>query len=286
LAGDAGHMFYRGNHYAVSLDDLDGLKSMGVIVLIIEKRGIAELLRDLAAPYGIALLSTQGFLTENAIDLAALATANKGKVAILTDYDISGIVIAHQVPEVPRIGIDEVSLEDLGILNKIKDLEEYYTPNYKHLKTVEDDVDGDYSDVDLDYLQEQRIEINAVMKEVGQSRFWEWIVEKLDEEFGEDLNYNRAVNIPEASEFIPDELADLNDMITARIDEILLPEWSRENQKLEHYNTTTEAEGIIEDIPLYEEGLREEFQDIVDEQANMDAIVKDLKRLKKKYEKD
>ncbi|MGH9976861.1 MAG: hypothetical protein ACRD8Z_13660 [Nitrososphaeraceae archaeon] len=128
LAGEAGHLFYRGEHFAISLDELDSLKLKGVIILIIEKRGIAELLRPIAEPYGIALLSTQGFLTENAIDLAYLASTTGAKVAILTDYDISGIIIAHQVPEVPRIGIDEGTLDDLNILNRQQDLEEYYTP--------------------------------------------------------------------------------------------------------------------------------------------------------------
>lgn len=74
LAGEAGHLFYRGEHYAVSLDDLGSLKKLGVIILIIEKRGIAELLRDVLKPYGIAVLSTQGFLTENALDLQDLAS--------------------------------------------------------------------------------------------------------------------------------------------------------------------------------------------------------------------
>ena len=59
LAGEAGHLFYRGNHYAISLDDLGKLKELGVIILIIEKRGIGEMLRHLAASYGIALLSTR-----------------------------------------------------------------------------------------------------------------------------------------------------------------------------------------------------------------------------------
>ena len=56
LAGEAGHLFYRGEHFAISLDELDSLKLKGVIILIIEKRGIAELLRYIATPYGIALL--------------------------------------------------------------------------------------------------------------------------------------------------------------------------------------------------------------------------------------
>jgi hypothetical protein len=84
-------------------------------------------------------------LTENAIDLAYLASTTGAKVAILTDYDISGIVIAHQVLEVPRIGIDEETLDDLNILNRQQDLEEYYTPNPSHKKTVEEDINGDFT---------------------------------------------------------------------------------------------------------------------------------------------
>lgn len=82
------------------------------------------------------------------------------------------------VYEVPRIGIDEETLDDLNILNRQKDLEEYYTPNPSHKKTVEENFDGDFLDVDLDYLSDKRIEINAVMKEVGRERFWQWIVSK------------------------------------------------------------------------------------------------------------
>ena len=281
LAGEAGHLFYRGNHYAISLDDLGKLKELGVIILIIEKRGIGEMLRHLAAPYGIALLSTQGFLTENALDLAYLAENAGAKVAILTDYDISGIVIAHQIPEVLRIGIDEDTLHDLGILNKIHDLEEYYEPNKNQLKTVEEDVDGDYVDVDLDYLKEMRIEIDAVMREVGQDQFWEWIVTKLQDGLGEDLNYNRAIDIPQANEFVPDELDTFYNLVVDKIGNVLEPEREVKEKELEHYDASTE--GIIENVSEYEESMRDDFWTVVDEKANVETIVKDLKKLIKKH---
>jgi hypothetical protein len=281
LAGEAGHLFYRGEHFAISLDELDSLKLKGVIILIIEKRGIAELLRPIAEPSGIALLSTQGFLTENAIDLAYLASRTGAKVAILTDYDISGIVIAHQVPEVPRIGIDEETLDDLNILNKQKDLEEYYTPNPSHKKTVEEDFDGDFLDVDLDYLSDRRIEINAVMKEVGRERFWQWIVSKLEDLFGEDLSYIRAVVIPEAVEFVPHELRALNIQVIDRISTILEPERKAKYKELSHYDAT--VKGMIEDVSDYEEGMREEFQGIVNDRADMGAFLEDIRKLIEKY---
>ena len=65
LAGEAGHLFYRGKHFAISLDELDSLKLKGVIILIIEKRGIAELLRYIATTYGIALMKTIGSMFDH-----------------------------------------------------------------------------------------------------------------------------------------------------------------------------------------------------------------------------
>ena len=205
LAGEAGHpfyrgehLFYRGEHYAISLDDLGRLKELGVIILIIEKRGIAELLRYVLAPYGIAVLGTQGFLTENAMDLAILASKVGGKVAILTDYDISAIMIGYQVPQVPRIGIDgETMLRELDILDKKNELEEYYVPGKTHLTAVEDNIDEFEEPVDLEYLRDKRIEIDAVLREVGAVRFANWIAMKLEELFrDEELDYNRSIQIP------------------------------------------------------------------------------------------
>lgn len=49
--------------------------------------------------------------------------------------------------------------------------------------------------MDVDYSTERRREINAVMKAVGREQFWDWIVDKLEDKFGDDLNYNRAVDI-------------------------------------------------------------------------------------------
>jgi hypothetical protein len=285
LAGEAGHLFYRGEHYAISLDELDSLKRLGVIILIIEKRGIAELLRDVMAPYGIAILSTQGFLTENALDLADLASKVGGKIAILTDYDISGIMIAYQVPEVPRIGIDgETTLGELDILNKKRDVEETYIPGKTHLKAVEDNIDDFEEPVDLDYLKNNRIEIDAVLKEVGAERFCNWIMMKLEEIFGsEELNYLRSIVVPQPNEFVPDDLRRLNTIVIDRIRVVLQPEINSTSDELAHYTPNLEG-GLIENVEDYEDDLHEQFQDVVDENADTGPIVKDIKKLIKKYD--
>jgi hypothetical protein len=237
LAGEAGHLFYRGEHYAVSLDDLGSLRRLGVIILIIEKRGIAELLRDVLAPTGIAVLSTQGFLTENALYLQDLASQVGGKVAILTDYDISGIMIAQQVPEVPRIGIDgDLTLREIGVQNKKTDIEEIYIPGRTHLRAVEEKIDDFEEPVDMAYLKNKRIEIDAVLREVGSERFANWLMAKLEEVFGsEELNYNRSIKIPEAIEFVPLELRQLYALVIGRIEKVWQPEKDVRFNELAHY---------------------------------------------------
>ena len=159
-------------------------------------------------------------------------------------------------------------------------MEEYYIPNPQHLKMVEDDVEGDYMDVDYDYLVERRIEINAVIKKIGRERFWEWIVNKLEAEFGEDLNYYpRAIEIPEADEFVPHELRQLNTLVINKIRDVLNPEQEEKKKELSHYDAS--IEGMIEDVSDYEQEIRDEFQDIVDESADTGPIVKDIKKILK-----
>jgi hypothetical protein len=121
------------------------------------------------------------------------------------------------------------------------------------------------------------------MKEVGREQFWQWIISKLEDIFGQDLNYNRAVDIPEAKEFVPVELRTLNILVIDKISDFLKPEREAKYEELSHYDAM--IEGIIEDITDYEEGIREEFQDVVNNRAGMEIIVKDIKDLIKKHSK-
>jgi hypothetical protein len=155
------------------------LRYLGTDISIIEKEGIAKVLSPLAADSGIALLSTRGFLTENALDLSVFAQKSGANVATLTDCDISGYVIAHKVPNVPRLGIDFKSLEDLDILEDLRE-GEYYSPDKGHLKYAQQNIEG-FDLERLDFLKTRRIEINAVKNKVGAKGLWNWIFDKLEE---------------------------------------------------------------------------------------------------------
>jgi 5S rRNA maturation endonuclease (ribonuclease M5) len=276
ITDNVGYLYYRGRQHTVGIDHLKSLMSKGTDILIVEKQDVALSLNPLAKPYGIALLSTRGFLTENASDLAKLADDHGANVAILTDFDISGVVIADQVPEVPRIGIDEETLDDLHILKNITKIEEDYTPNPSHLKYVQDNP-GNFEGLDLDYLETKRIHLDIVMEEVGNEKFWLWILDKLEETFPA-RNYNRVINIPGVYGFKPNELDDLESIITKAIKDVINPLGEQLEAELEEYK------GFIEDVDDYENEIYDQFQEAVDENLGMDSFLEDLRKIAEKWD--
>ena len=262
LAGDVGYMYFRGEKYAISLDELDKLRLIGTDVQIIEKQGIAEVVSPYTAGSGVALLSTRGFLTENAVDLSVFAESSGANVAILTDYDISGYVIAHKVPNVPRIGIDFDTLEDLGISDDLGE-GEYYTPDQGHLKYAEENIE-DFDSQKLDFLRTRRIEINAVKNKVGPEKFSNWILDKLDEIYP-NRDYNRAVRKPQPHWYRPEPLAQLNELVDRRITRLLGPEIVRCEAKLSNY------QGFIDNVTAYEQQLYWSFEHVLNGNGSTDV---------------
>ena len=178
------------------LKEIETLSLYGVDMLIIEKEGIVEQLALFADQKGIALLNTRGFLTEYAEILSKKSDKEGCNIAILTDFDVSGLILATKVPGAYRIGIDFETLNDLGL--DIKDVEEEYKPG-NHLKPLQEG--GELADVYpedwVDYVEDRRVEINSVVTELDDNaKFWEWIVQKLRDRF-DTRNYNRAVDVPE-----------------------------------------------------------------------------------------
>ena len=97
-------------------------------MIIIEKEGAVEALRPFADKYGIALVYTRGFLTEYALELSELAEKSGCNVAILTDFDASGLLIAtklHDGNNIHRIGITPKMVDELGL--DIESVQEEYT---------------------------------------------------------------------------------------------------------------------------------------------------------------
>jgi hypothetical protein len=93
------------------------------------------------------------------------------------------------------IGVDEETIEYFG-LNR--DSLTADATNTKLIKTVEKKVEDDerFKNVDIEFLKDKRIEIDAILAQVGDERFWEYIMSRLKEIFP-TRNYNRAISLPE-----------------------------------------------------------------------------------------
>jgi hypothetical protein len=211
LAADRAQLYFKGQWRDVGLKEIEQLSLYGIALLIIEKEGVAEQLRIFADEKGIALLNTRGFLTEYAEILSKKSEKEGCKVAILTDFDASGLVLAAKAPNAYRIGIDFETLQDLGL--DIEDVEEEYKPGCNHLKPLQQggELSSLYPKEWIDYVATKRVEINSVTEALNDNeKFWDWIVEKLRTRFT-NWDYTRAVDVPEY--VIPKPLETLNEDI-------------------------------------------------------------------------
>jgi hypothetical protein len=210
LAADRAQLYFKGKWVDVGLKEIEQLSLYGIALLIIEKEGVAEQLRVFADQKRIALLNTRGFLTEYAEILSKKSEKEGCKVAILTDFDASGLVLAAKAPNAYRIGIDFETLEDLGL--DIEDVEEEYKPG-THLDPLKPDgkMYGIYPPEWIDYIATKRVEINSVTEALNDNqRFWDWIVNKLRANFT-NWDYTRAVDTPEYVK--PRALESLNETV-------------------------------------------------------------------------
>jgi hypothetical protein len=170
----------------------------------------AEQLSIFADQKGIALLNTRGFLTEYAEILSKKSEKEGCNVAILTDFDASGLVLAAKAPNAYRIGIDFGTLQDLRLDNK--DVEEGYKLG-NHLEPLQQGgkLAGLYPKEWIDYVTTKRIEINSITEALNDNeKFWDWVVGKLRARFT-DWDYTRAVSIPDY--VMPKTLQSLNENI-------------------------------------------------------------------------
>ena len=95
IASARATMYYNGMSYPVSIDNVKNLAENGVVVIVIEKEGIADVLTSFADKYGVALVHTKGHFVEYCKDLIEAVEESGGNVATLTDYDAYGIKIAN-----------------------------------------------------------------------------------------------------------------------------------------------------------------------------------------------
>jgi hypothetical protein len=152
IAADRAQMYFEGEVYNVSIDDIADLVSLGVDVVFVEKEGVCEVLAPYASVVGVALVNSRGFFVEAAVQLAECACFRGGNIWIVTDLDVSGLLMSLKLMPIVvkqdeklalhsddekiwqlavscRLGVDFQMLEDLG-LNK-QDVQEPHKPYNK-----------------------------------------------------------------------------------------------------------------------------------------------------------
>jgi hypothetical protein len=270
IAADRAQYYFKGVWRDVGLKEIEELSQCGQDMLVIEKEGIAEQLAPFADEMGIGLLNTRGFPVEYAEILAKISAQKRCNVAILTDFDDSGLLMAARAPNIYRIGIDFQTLKDLNL--DIADVEEAYNPG-KHFKSLKPGGEhyGIYSDEILNYIKNKRVEINSIITAIhDNARFWEWILEKLRKQF-HNRDYNRSITVPEY--VIPECLESLNDKVKEKGIAILKQRRKKLKDRLSNIGpgflfdrTNRVLKNSAEDITIsmYEEMLIEHSKHIIE----------------------
>src|SRR5215469_13506187 len=276
IAADRAQFYFRGEWRDVGLDELPQLKHMGTDLLIIEKEGVAEVLAPFADKKGIALLNTRGFLTEYATILSELAKKNGCNVAILTDFDASGLLLAKKVRNIYRVGIDFSTLYYFGLTPT--EVQEAYKPDNNHMKPLKDiafnseeEDEENYALTDcLKFVKSKRIEIDSVLAKVGNPRFWDFIIYNLNKKFPR-RDYNRSVKVPEY--VILPELEDLAEKVNHKVSEIL----ATERQQI--VDELSLVQGFIDTPEQKEEEIKARLQSKISSHKDMQPIITRIRSL-------
>ena len=200
IASARATMLYNGQSYPVDIDSVKQLADKGIAILVIEKEGIADVLAPFAEQYHIALVHTQGRLTEYGKDLIEEIKEIGSIVWTLTDYDATGIDISNKTrTPTPRIGItrDTVKwLQENGYDIEEEDVEEEYPPPKGTPITDE-------------YLSHHRTELDSIVERVGGQGLWEFIIyqAQLPEFSPNGFNLGKVIELPDDERYYP-EIAD------------------------------------------------------------------------------
>lgn len=169
MAAVRAELYFRGNIYPVSLENIKALAMMGSDVILVEKEGVCQVLEPYACRRGIALVNSRGFIVEYAKDLLLLSQKEGANLFTITDYDASGLLIAQKISTIPRLGVDLQMISTLNL--KREDVEEKYKAPKKHLKPLPSHLQEE--------VKEKRIEIDAVLAAVGPKRLWSYLEKKM-----------------------------------------------------------------------------------------------------------
>lgn len=122
----------------------------------------------------------------------------------------------------------------------------------------------------LEFLKEDRIELNTIMTEIGAKRFWNWLYAKIVKTFP-TRNYNRTISVP-PYEITLSVLDNLNSIIAEKIETLISNKVDEIKNKLYRVNGL-----LITDVK--EEEIQETLEDMVNDDEEISGVKKTLKEL-------
>lgn len=305
IAADKAELYFEGQTYDIGIKEMQdlnlNLKGKGTDLIIIEKEGVVEALGPYADKYGIALMYTRGFASEYAKELIDLALIDGAHLWLITDYDIGGINIwldiIKECNEVKRIAVDFEILEYLfkptKALTSESGIVKKFTEDYEH-KQVQDKKTGRLKQAQdthlihlytifgednkhIRYLEpvkggsaRRRIEIDKVLKEVGNERFWNFVVHKLQPL---RRNYNRSIDVIAQANILFPEMKTVSDMLELARSNILKDSIKKEKNKLSNYS------GLIDNVPEYKQAITDYSYDKLYENKTFESFLDEIKIL-------
>jgi hypothetical protein len=294
FAGDRAELYFDGEWTSVSFDKIDELAEKGTDLVCIEKEGVPEVLTDWADKYGVALVNTRGHLTEYGKDLMRAAKRSGAHVVIMADYDTTGVKIASESPlDMPWIGVNDATLEYFGLTRETVSIDSDTKANkeyVRHLVTYGEHPadaknanagkrDTRFADVDVDFLDNKRVEIDAILAKVGDERFWQYIMDKLKNLYP-IRDYNRAIKLPtqyySTAEDGFDILPDAIKKVLKRIQNIA--DVATEQTENDIESEQEKVEGFIE-VPEQMKRNAERLAKVLTENEGMKVIISKFEEL-------
>ena len=272
IAASRATMMYKGQSYPVTVDNFKELAKKGIVIIVIEKEGIADVLTQFADKYGIALVHTQGRFTEYGKDLIEEVKKSGSIIVTLTDYDRDGVSMAEETRTLtPRIGIttDTVKwLQEDGCQITEADVEEAYSPHNPH--NIEDE-----------YLKHHRIELDSIVAKVGAEGLWKYIMNQLQlPEFSpEGFDITDVIEWPANEVLYPAPISDLLSFLNEIVENAINEEQDMITQENESVRELCDLETRNIEIEGRLNKVVEKDDDI---QQVSDECEKFLKKLKEK----
>lgn len=265
IASERSQFFFLGVHYPISFKQIDSLIKKGVVILIIEKEGVAEAVSPFLELYGIGIINSRGFLQEYSNRVASGASESGAGIAILTDYDAPGILISMKAKEitqaVQRIGVDPKMIKEFGFT--LSDVEEALSQKAqvdvsRTIKSIYNRMNPKWEayfsshGISLEYLAKKRVEIDSMLRmEGGAKKLAEHLLNKLNSMFPVK-NYNRALEVPTA--VLPDEIESIFSLIGKKVE---VAQASERGRIIEEQETMSSFVDVEEKEDLNEKRLKE-----------------------------